>query len=97
MISLEFHPEAVAELIGIAKQYERVSEKLAERFWKQFNAAVVRLKTFPDSHPKVSRNYRWVRLRRFPYVIYFRGIEGDSDMVVAFTHQARRRYWLNRD
>jgi hypothetical protein len=39
---------------------------------------------------------RWVRLRQFPYVIYYR-IDGDKPIVMAVAHGRRRLgYWLRR-
>jgi hypothetical protein len=43
------------------------------------------------------RHYRWVRTRRFPYILYYRLVDADEVLIVAVAHARRRPgYWLRR-
>ena len=48
-------------------------------------------------HQLAAQEYRWVRVRRFPYVLIFRQRSRESVMVMAVANTSRRPgYWRGR-
>jgi toxin ParE1/3/4 len=63
--SLEFHPEAQAELIAAAQYFEREAENLGADFLDFVQRTAVRLVQFPESGRRVGRRLRRVVVPRF--------------------------------
>jgi plasmid stabilization system protein ParE len=98
MTPIEFHLSALAEIAEAEDHYARISERLLEQFFREFIAAIERLTAFPKSHPRIFKSYRWVRLRRFPFLIVYRQKKDGTVRVVAFSHERRRPgYWKDRN
>jgi hypothetical protein len=50
-----------------------------------------------DALPVLSGPYRWVRVRRFPYLLIFRRKSPEVIVIVAVAHTSRRPgYWRRR-
>lgn len=77
----------------------RAGEQLAGRFTAEVNRTVQRIAEKPDTiGTEFRRHYRWVRLRRFPYLIYYRVASRETVVVLAVALQRRRLgYWMRRD
>jgi len=61
------------------------------------DAAVARIATSPHTGSPCFGAYYWVRLRRFPYLIYYRVVTDSLILVYAVAHARRRPgYWLGR-
>ena len=73
-------------------------EQIAVAFADEVDRAVVRIAESPTIGTEFRTHYRWVRLKRFPYLIYDREVGIDTVVVLAVAHKRRRLgYWLRRD
>lgn len=96
MRSLEFHPEAQAELIAPAQYFEREAENLGVDFLDFVQRTAVRLVQFPESGRRVGRRLRRVVVPRFLFLLLYR-VERQRIFVLAVAHLRRRPgYWRSR-
>jgi hypothetical protein len=95
-MSVLFHRLAAREFV-MARRWYAVRSSQAEA---RFVAAVTDALGVIDGNPLLGSpyrgNYRWQRLRRFPFVIYFEPVAAGV-YVYAVAHARRRPgYWLPR-
>ena len=96
MRSLEFHPEAQAELIAAAQYFERETENLGVDFIDFAQRTAARLLQFPASGRRVGRRLRRVVVPRFLFLLLYR-VERQRIFIVAVAHPRRRPgYWRSR-
>lgn len=91
-------PPAEAELSDAAAFYEGRRQHLGMEFLEAVASALDRIAAMPDTFPiwRAGRSYRQLRLKRFPFVIFFRDLEAEVE-VVAVAHSKRRPgYWVSR-
>ena len=93
-----FHRLAASEYLKARRWYAREGgERLAERFRHAVDEAVDRIARNPEAGAIFRKSYRWVRLHRFPYLLYYQLLDDTRVMVLAVAHAARRpAYWLRR-
>src|SRR5437870_2574815 len=93
-----FHRLARAEYLRARRWYAKQGgESRAERFRDAINAAVQRIIESPDRWPVFRNKYHWVRLHRFPYLLYYHRLDSSRSLVLAVAHSGRRPgYWLRR-
>lgn len=65
-----FHPLAVQDARKIEKNYAKILEDLADRFWSELNEAIDVVFSLPEQHFDPS-GYRRRNLRKFPFHILF--------------------------
>jgi hypothetical protein len=92
-----FHRLAARDFVTARRWYARRSAQA--EVW--FVAAVAATLRFVEANPLLAPayrgNYRWQRVRRFPYVLYFEPIAAGAVYVYAVAHAGRRPgYWLRR-
>lgn len=79
--------------IGMAKNayewYEEQSEGLGEIFLSELDRCYKKLETQPTFYRKLKKNYRQMRLKRFPYVVVYE-IMKTKVVVFAVFHSSRR-------
>jgi len=91
-------PAAEAELSAAATWYESRCVGLGVDFVASVDSAFERLAQTPEAYPvwRSGRPYRRLVLERFPFVIFFRVLPDEVE-VVAVAHAKRRPgYWLGR-
>jgi toxin ParE1/3/4 len=95
--NVEFHRLARKDYDDGFDWFAARSIATAQRFKLAVDEAVRRIVDAPLSLPKLSGEYRWVRVTRFPYMIVFR-VRGPDDVVVAAVAHTSRRpgYWRHR-
>jgi plasmid stabilization system protein ParE len=94
---VDFHRLARKDYEDGFDWYAARSAATAQRFKKAVDEAVRRIGDGPLSLPKLSGDYRWVRVTRFPYMIVFRLRQPNDVVVVAVAHTSRRSgYWRHR-
>jgi plasmid stabilization system protein ParE len=94
---VEFHRLARKEYDNARLWYAERSENAAARFKKAVDDAITRISQHPNAWPRYSGVDRWVRVRRFPYIVVFREREPNLMVVVAVAHTSRRpSYWRHR-
>lgn len=92
-----FHRLAAREYRDSRDWYAVRSASVAERFRIAVDRAVDRIAAEAEALPVLSGQYRWVRVRRFPYLLIFRRQSPETIMIVAVAHTSRRPgYWRRR-
>ena len=92
-----FHRLAAREYRSARRWYSDRSAEVGANFRVAVDHALARIASESDFLPRLGRIYRWVRVRRFPYVLIFRQRSPDSVMVMAVAHTSRRPgYWRSR-
>jgi toxin ParE1/3/4 len=102
-VTLPVHPNAAAEdeFRHYIKWYENESAGLGDRLWSEIQAAVDLI----SDHPTIGETVRRVRvrgvirrlpLRHFPFLLVYRQLE-DQIEIVALAHTSRKpNYWRER-
>ena len=86
--SVRFLPLARLEAIEAWDWYAQRSPGLGEAFLLEIDRAVELISDNPLHYPRMLADIRRVRLRRFPYSLFFRVIE-DECFVLACFHASR--------
>jgi plasmid stabilization system protein ParE len=89
-------PEAEQDMTEARDWYEGQRSGLGDEFLVAVEDVFARIGQFPESYAAEYRGVRRVRLRRFPYVVYYR-ITGGNVEVLAVLHGSRHpRVWRSR-
>jgi len=93
-----FHRLALREYQAAQRWYARRGGiALAQSFQDEIERAVQQIAHNPSQWPIAQGPYRWIRPRRFPYVLYYRTLDANHVLIVAVAHARRRPgYWLRR-
>jgi plasmid stabilization system protein ParE len=95
--AVEIHPRAAEELRAAYRWYARRSPATAGRFQQAVDHVVGRITTAAEQGSPFRQRYRWMRLRRFPYLIYYEVRDPQPVLIYAAAHAGRRPgYWLRR-
>lgn len=97
--SVVFDISASREYLKARRWYAaRAGETIAAGFADEVDRVMVRIAENPTTGTEFRTRYRWVRLKRFPYLIYYRVADAETVVVLAVAHKRRRSgYWLGRD
>ena len=96
MIGYSFHPFADADVLEIARFYERRSPGLGGEFRSDLTAAISLLRQQPEAAPVVRGNLRRKLLLRFPYYLIY-AVENAEIRIYAVSHHKRRpNHWRER-
>src|SRR5262245_47645455 len=94
---VDFHPLALREAQQAYRWYARRSPAAAQRFQWAFRAVVQRIEQSAEQGTPYAQAYRWFRLRRFPYLLYYKIRDPQPVLIYAVAHGCRRPgYWLRR-
>ena len=94
MESVSFHRLAAEEFRTARNWYRQRDISVAGRFCAPVDSAVNRIIEDAASHPVLVDEIRWVRVRKFPYILVFVRERSDSLLVIALAHAKRRPdYW----
>jgi plasmid stabilization system protein ParE len=92
-----FLPAALRAFHAAVRWYRARSPRAARRFVDAIDRAVERIAQAPEQGQACYTHYRWVRLRRFPYIIFYRTLDPYKVLIAAVAHGRRRPgYWLSR-
>jgi hypothetical protein len=70
---------------------------VAREFVTAVDETFTRIEANPLHGSPIFTHYRWVRTRKFPYVLFYRMLSPDLIVVYAVAHKSRRpEYWLGR-
>jgi plasmid stabilization system protein ParE len=93
---IDIHPRALREAALAHEWYAVRGEQAGARFLDALYQAALKVAESPQNWPSYSRRTRFVKLRRFPYLLVYEASD-DSVLVVAVAHVRRRpRYWRRR-
>lgn len=91
-----FRPEAVGDVIEARRWYEEQEPGLGDAFAASVEEMVNRMKSMPRMYPVAHRDVRRGKLRKFPYLIYYR-LHPNKVEVLAVLHGSRDpRLWRGR-
>lgn len=94
---IRFHRLAFRELQSAARHYRSESARTADRFIAALDRALQKVGENPLQWPEFDDGYRWYRVRKFPYVLYFEIKSEDRIRIMAVAHNQRRPgYWIKR-
>jgi len=97
MTTAEFHRLAAKEYRAARERYRKQNPAVAERFSAAIDAAVMKISGNPEMHPQLAGDVRFIRVRRFPFLLIFKRQSADSVLIVAVAHGRRRPgYWRRR-
>lgn len=93
-----FHRLARDEFLRARRWYAKQGgEHLADRFRNAIDAAISRIVENPNGWSTFRQEYHWVRLKSFPYVLYYQILPDSRILILAVAHAARRPgYWVRR-
>jgi hypothetical protein len=92
-----FHALAAREYRSAHRGYARLSATVARKFREAVDQVIQRLETTPEQGATFRGPFRWIRTRRFPYVLYYAAFDPGPVWVYAVAHARRRPgYWLRR-
>jgi plasmid stabilization system protein ParE len=95
--TVRFHRLAATEYKGALAWYRVRSAKAAKDFKIEIKRVVQRLLADPYQGTVFREPFRWMRLQRFPYLLYYKVISPKAVTVYAVAHERRRLgYWLRR-
>jgi hypothetical protein len=96
-MAVVFHRLAAQEFVRARRSYGRRSAQAESRFVTAVADALLFIEANPLLASAYQGNYRWQRVRRFPYVLYFEPIATGTVYIYAVAHARRRPgYWLRR-
>jgi len=96
-MSLYFEDHAEDEYEKILNEYLAVGVELARDFQAEFEHATSQVTAFPKlGSPLRIRRFRFVRLRRFPYLIIYQIVAGDIWIMAVAHYRRRHGYWNKR-
>jgi plasmid stabilization system protein ParE len=97
-MEVRFHRLAAQEYREARAWYEHRRSGLGDSFITEIDRAVAWVANQPERWPVFRDRFRRVRLRRFPYALYYRVVDPTQVIVLAVAHNRRRPgYWLRRD
>jgi plasmid stabilization system protein ParE len=95
-VTLLISPGATRDLKTAVDYYERERPGLGQRFRDEFDAAVKRIRGFPEGCQQVDDELRRCRFQKFPYALIY-AIRGDEIVIVAVSHLRRHPdHWRDR-
>ncbi|MEO8498231.1 MAG: type II toxin-antitoxin system RelE/ParE family toxin [Planctomycetota bacterium] len=96
-VDVSFHPAARQEYLDALRSYMLISERVARRFQENLVRSVDLIAEGPERWPLFDDPIRFVRLRRFPYVLYYESTSETTVQILAVAHSRRRPgYWADR-
>jgi plasmid stabilization system protein ParE len=96
MLPVVFRPEAAVDVIEARQWYDNQQEGLGDDFGNALVDVVERLQAMPLMYVIVVESVHRAKLRRFPYLLYYRVLENQIE-VLAVLHSSRDpRLWRQR-
>ena len=95
-MKIEFLEAAQVELDQAFEWYETQQKDLGVQFLNEFDAAIRRIATYPESYVLIEKDVRRCLIKRFPYGVLY-GLDADKIIVIAVAHLHRKPdYWIDR-
>jgi plasmid stabilization system protein ParE len=93
---VEFTPEALREIDDVFEWYFERSIQAAEAFVGEATNAFALIVSSPAIWPDFEAGTRRYVLRKFPYSIIYRELQGGIEVIAVAHHKRRPRYWRSR-
>ncbi len=91
-----FRPAAAADVEDAWQWYEARRDGLGDEFLDVVQATLESITAHPESAPVVHRDVRRQLLRRFPFGLFYRIVEGQVVVVACFHAKRSPRLWRSR-
>jgi toxin ParE1/3/4 len=92
-----YHRLAWKEFARAINWYRQRSKRAAARFIDGVFKAEERIDANPLQWPAYAGNYRWLKVDRFPYLLFYLVLPGGDTKIMAVAHGSRRPgYWRRR-
>ena len=91
-----FQPEFEKDLADAYDWYERQEPGLGDQFLTCVEASVRAITHYPESCPKVYREFRRALVRRFPYAVFYEHSVGVVTFFGVFHTSRRPEAWKDR-
>jgi plasmid stabilization system protein ParE len=95
-MTVQFLPEAKAELADAAQYYELQQPGLGLEFLNEVQETSKRITESPGAFRRVSQFERRCRTRRFPYAVVYRLVEKTITIVAVMHLHRKPGYWSGR-
>jgi hypothetical protein len=94
---IQFHPKAAAEYRAALSWYRGRSRWVADKFRDEMKPVIHEIATDSDQGTVFRGPYHWMRLRRYPYLDFYKSLSARMVRIQAVAHGRRRfGYWLRR-
>jgi len=94
--AIRFHRAAEREAEEAQNWYQAEDLRVAERFQQALNQGTIEILEHPDRWPEYLAGTRCFQLKKFPYLLVYRIVQGRVE-VIAVAHTSRRPgYWRRR-
>ena len=87
-MKLLVRPEAAADIEDACRWYRQQRRDLASEFLDSVRVGIEKILENPEGYPVMHRETRRIRIKRFPYGLFYR-IYADTVVVVACMHGRR--------
>jgi plasmid stabilization system protein ParE len=95
--AIRFHPAAAREFWAALRWYQTCSTQAAQKFRSEFKRTAKRISAALEQGMLYRKAQRWMRVRRFPFLVYYQIIDATQVVILAFAHARRRPgYWRRR-
>jgi plasmid stabilization system protein ParE len=92
-----FHRLALREYRRAIAAYRRQDVEVVDRFIRAVEGAAARIDDNPSLGSPCFVAFRWVLVKKFKYVLYYRQLSDSLNLIYAVAHPRRRPgYWLGR-
>jgi plasmid stabilization system protein ParE len=92
-----FDRRAFRDYVRASNWYRNQSVRTAGRFIDAVDQTIERIRTNPLAGSIFRTRFRWMRVRKFPYIVYYQIRDEDRVVIMAVAHGQRRLgYWLRR-
>jgi toxin ParE1/3/4 len=94
--ALLIRPEAETDLAEAYRWYEDQKEGLGDKFLERVREQFDTIVAMPDIYAVVDRGVRRCKLKRFPYVVYYRQAHGRIEILAVLHGKRRPETWRTR-
>ncbi len=89
--AIHIHPTALKEFWSALAWYKARSQGAAQRFRDEFKRLAKRMAATPEQGNPYRGAYRWMRMRRFPYLVYYKVADPTLVLILAIAHAPATR------
>ena len=95
-MEVAFHRLAAQEYLAARRWYASRSPRTAANFVLAVDRAVEQIISTPETGAPFDDRRRWVRLRRFPYLLVYTLLDDTHILILAVAHARRRSGYSRR-
>ena len=95
-LNVVLRPEAASDLLSAREWYELQRPGLGDEFANIVDEFLSQISSWPESHAVVFHGVRLARLRRFPYVAYYRILANCIELIAVLHGSRSPQTWRDR-